>query len=81
MTRSFADRARDQGRKPGTVCGVAIALAGMEPAYRAEVEEAIADGTIQGTAISRVLGLDNVRLSGDSINRHRRGDCHCGKAA
>lgn len=77
---SFAERARAQARRAGAVCTVSIVLSSMEPGYRAEVEEALADPTIQGTAISRVLAQDSFKVSGLTISRHRRGDCVCGKS-
>lgn len=78
---TFMERARAAMVGRGPACGVRAVLATLEPGYRSEVEEAIADLTIEGNTISRILAEDEVRLAGGTISRHRRGDCSCKKDA
>lgn len=62
-----------------TQCKMGVAFAQMSPKDRADVEEALEDATIPATVINRVLrdaGYD-LDPKGESVQRHRRGDCAC----
>lgn len=59
-------------------CTIGIALDKLSKADRAEAVEVIA-GDAQGSAIARVLSArTGERISGQTVNRHRRGECSCG---
>ena len=57
-------------------CGVSRALLTLGD-DREPVERALADSSITGSAISRVLRRRGVDLSDASIQRHRRRVCQC----
>ena len=65
---------------PGLPCGVATALASLDPKVRAVFVEAMALPTseVQHSAVARQFVRHGLRVSGDKIGRHRRGDCRCG---
>lgn len=63
--------------KPGPGCGVAKALESMEAADAADVVRAMASD-MKGSVISDVLKEKrDIRVSGFTIQWHRRGRCSC----
>lgn len=79
---SIIDRARKAQRgRQGPNCGVGIMLATVQPSYRLDVEQAMADPNIYSTVISEILAQDGIELAYETIQRHRRGRCMCGKTA
>ena len=76
---SIVDRARKAQRgRQGPNCSVGIMLTTVQPSYRLDVEQAMADSTIYSTVISEILAQDGIDLAYESIQRHRRGRCMCG---
>jgi len=79
---SVTDRARKVQRgRQGPKCGVGTMLTTVAPSYREDVQTALDDVTIYSTVIAEILAQDGVDLSYESIQRHRRGRCMCGKRA
>ena len=68
-----------QRGRQGPNCSVGITLGGLQPKYRQEVEEAMADMTIFSTIIEQLLEEDGMTVGASAIQRHRRGTCMCGK--
>lgn len=62
-------------------CRVGLALGVMSAKDRADVEAALADATIPGTVINRVLRDAGYELDAGafSVQRHRRGACACSR--
>lgn len=79
---SIVERARKAQRgRQGPNCGVGIMLATVQPAYRLDVEQAMADPNIYSTVISEILAQDGIDIAYETIQRHRRGRCMCNKTA
>lgn len=78
---TFLDRARASQKRIGPECTVSLALADMEPGYRAEVEATLADPKVHSTTIARLLVQDGISISAGTIGRHRGGECMCGRVA
>lgn len=77
---SVTDRARKAQRgRQGPNCGVGIMLATVVPSYRDDVQAALDDPTIYSTVIAEILAQDGIDIAYESIQRHRRGRCMCGK--
>lgn len=43
------------------------------------IESALADPTVQGTAIAKFLTSRGTHISGATVQRHRRGVCGCAR--
>jgi hypothetical protein len=69
---SLADEAAALTRKAGKPCGVAE----LDPALRAELEDALAAG-LSATSLWRALKNRGIDLSDGVITRHKRHDCSC----
>ena len=74
---SIRDEALAASRKGGFMCRVAKVKLEMSKKDAAELQEALDDITIDGTAIARVLSNRGIKIGVNSIQRHRRGDCSC----
>lgn len=61
-------------------CGFVRFLADLKPEDRKDLEQALLDETITGSAIHRALRNNGYAISGNMIRRHRRKDCPCGNA-
>lgn len=76
----IADEIAAESRIAGGKCTVAAALAALPPAKRREFEAELAgppDG--RGNAIAKVLSRHSqLKIGGQTINRHRKGECNCG---
>jgi hypothetical protein len=42
-----------------------------------QLRAALADRSIKSSAISRVLAARDLKVSGEVVSRHRRGECSC----
>jgi hypothetical protein len=77
-TPSLLDEALRLSRKPGPVCGVAIAIAehprGKEVAV---LVGACERREVQFTAASVALGNAGIHLKKDALSRHSRRQCGC----
>lgn len=74
----FLDLVKQESVRPGTECRIAQILKSLEKGERAELESAIA-GDFTAAAIARALTRLGHKCGPTSINRHRRGDCICGR--
>lgn len=45
----------------------------------ADLIKAVDDNLVPATVIARVLARRNLTLKPEAVNRHRRGECGCGK--
>lgn len=59
------------------LCSVTQTLKLLSPTDRGAFEEALADPTIYGTSISKVLKTKGFDVGAPAIQRHRRGACAC----
>lgn len=71
------DDFKNEGVRPRVRCQVTVILDSMTEADAADLKAALGDVTVTGAAIERVLQRRGVRLSQNSITRHRRGECTC----
>jgi hypothetical protein len=77
---SLLDDIKAEDRAHGTPCGVQRALEQLDKADRADLLKALADPLIPASNIARALlkrGVLHNKNAGDTITRHRRGDCRC----
>lgn len=64
-----------EARRPGSKCAVAL-LAVDDPALGDEVQAAI-DAGYTASSIAAVLAARGLKISEQSVQRHKRGDCQC----
>lgn len=77
----FVDEARAAMPQKAPTCKVCAALSEVDAKTRAEVDAAMADPTIYGTAIwSAMLARGWDVGSRDTVRRHRAGECKAGKS-
>lgn len=63
---------------PGPRCRIAQIMLQLSPEDRTDLETALNDPTIYGSAIYRVLVNRGFQVQDHTIHRHRRKDCACG---
>lgn len=61
----------------GTPCQVRLLREKMDPHLLTEFDNAMADDTIEGTIIARVLQRHGHDIAISNLRRHRRGECLC----
>lgn len=61
------------------VCGFKTLYNTLTEEDQVDLEEAMADPTIQGSAIERALRQRGHTITSTTLRRHRRGDCSCGR--
>lgn len=61
----------------GPRCPIALTLAQMSADEAARLNSALASHDLDGTAIARRLRKLGYTVRAQSIQRHRRGVCHC----
>jgi len=66
---------------PRRECGVVVILKTLTDNDSAAVQEALDNPRLTGTSIARVLSDAGHPVSANTVNRHRRQDCSCGKGA
>lgn len=64
------------GTKKGPVCTACTALEMMSPEDRADLQAAFDDPIYTSMGISRALKAEGYDVSGQTLQRHRRGDCN-----
>jgi hypothetical protein len=62
---------------PTTGCNIAYVLSCMNKADQADLHAALADPTIQHTAIVRALKNRNLPIKPTAVARHRKKECCC----
>jgi len=70
-------REAQAAHRKGLPCSVSVALEGLQGEDRKDFEEALADESIYGSTLSRVLKARGFVVPQESIQRHRRGVCAC----
>lgn len=80
ITMDVFRTAQEEAEKNGKpACTIGKALEEMTSEERVPFEEALADGSIFGTVISKVLERTRgLKVTGTTVQRHRRGACSCG---
>lgn len=73
---SFLDEVRAL-RSVTARCSMGKALAEMPDDLRTQVEAALDDPTLEGTAISKALAARGVKIGSGALQRHRRKVCSC----
>lgn len=64
----------------GPSCGMTTLLTTLEPKIRTEFLEVLKDQTIRHKTFSRWAEKRGMRISADTVSRHRRGECGCGRS-
>lgn len=78
MGKLFEDIRHQNVSQPGPKCRVAIVMSALSKSDQADLQKAIDDPAITGTAIYRALLAHGYKLGDHTIHRHRRKDCSCG---
>ena len=65
-------------QRTGTTCSVETVMAALDKKDRADLEAALADFGVTGSAIARALQARGHKVTQHTIQRHRRKDCTCG---
>jgi hypothetical protein len=73
---SLLDEAQQSTVTKGTTCTVTVLLQSLSPSEQAELIEAL-ESSVQSFALSRALANRGHRIAGQTIGRHRRGECQC----
>lgn len=63
------------------VCGYQTLLDSLDKPDQVDLETAMSDPTIQGSAIERALRQRGHSITSTTLRRHRRGDCCCGRTS
>lgn len=72
------DEVAAEVRGNGSMCAVAAVRAALNPADATDLDAVIGNPLVHGAAVARALTNRGHKISGGSIQRHRRGDCTCG---
>lgn len=70
-------RSAQAAHRRGGRCSVSVAIDAMEGQDRKDLMAALADESIYGSTLSRVLKARGHRVPPEAIQRHRRGACAC----
>lgn len=74
----FLDEIRAETSPKGPRCSVGVIAATLSTADRADLDAALRDGSIPGTAIARALSKRGPRtVQGAAVQHHRKGECGC----
>ena len=63
------------GAKKGPVCTACTAIQSMSPQDQADLQAALDDPIYTSMGIARALKAEGYEVSGQTLQRHRRGDC------
>ena len=63
------------------VCGYQTLLDTLDKPDQVDLETAMSDHSIQGSAIERALRHRGHSITATTLRRHRRGDCSCGRTS
>jgi hypothetical protein len=64
--------------KKGPPCSVGVIINQLSPDDLVALNDALADLTITGRAITAALTAEGYKVRDYAVNRHRRGICMCG---
>ena len=73
---SFLDEVRAY-RSVSARCSMGKALADMPDDLRKQVQAALDDSSLEGTAISKALAARDIKVGSGALQRHRRKVCSC----
>ena len=73
------DDFRNEPTRTGTICRVQQIRELIAADDLPDLDGALQDRTITAAAIERVLSRKGLKLSANSVTRHRRQECNCGK--
>lgn len=62
----------------GPPCTMGVILSELDKDDRSALVEALIDRTVEHTTIYRVLTGNGFKVSINTVQRHRRGECRCG---
>ena len=68
--------AANSGTKKGPVCSVCIVISLMDEEDRADLQIALDDPVYTSMGIARAMKSEGYEVSGQTLQRHRRGDCY-----
>ena len=71
------DEMHNEPTKMGLTCGVAKVKNEVSEELWNDLTAALADHSITGATIARVLSRHGINLRVDTIRRHRNGGCKC----
>lgn len=74
---SLRDDAMALRAAKGPTCSVAL----LPDPLRADLESALADPAIRMTDLVKALANRDIRISAQTLSRHRAGECQCRRAA
>ena len=63
------------------VCGYQTLLDTLDKPDQVDLQAAMTDPGIQGSAIERALRQRGHSITATTLRRHRRGDCSCGRTS
>jgi hypothetical protein len=74
------DEVRETQRQAKIIrCPMVPILSAFPAEERAELDEALADPSIEGSTLGKVLKARGYKISDEAVRRHRRGECACGE--
>lgn len=68
-------------QRRGARCMVLVVRRRLDAEDAAALDEALVSPTTSGAAIVRALTQSGHTITENSVQRHRRGDCSCGRTA
>lgn len=63
--------------RKGPRCGVGITLDALPMDERSALQSMLDEKAWTGSRISAALATQDIRVSGQTVNRHRRAECYC----
>ena len=74
---SLLEDIREESAAKGPPCGLQPLMDSLSTADRTDLETALADQSIYGSTIAKVLRARGYSLADATLRRHRKGDCSC----
>jgi hypothetical protein len=75
---SLLDDIKEAHKPAGKPCAFVSIYEGLSSADRKDLRAALADKTIVGTTLAKVLTARGVNVHPSTVQYHRRGACSCG---
>ena len=74
----FKDQLTQRGSRAGSRCTVGVWYDKQPPDIRADFDDVIEDNAFTSVAIARLISTEyGADLKGNTLARHRRGECRC----
>lgn len=80
MTKSLLTEIKASMQRSGPACLIPLARDKLTKQDADDLEAALSDRTITGSAIARVLQARGIPIKQEAVQRHRNGGCACGNA-